>query len=97
MPWTARRASRCWNAWASRRRSACATGWRSIATNDLPMLRDGRLDPGAVIQVLSVRDANAECLVKGPVHGQQIRLLHGGTGSVSMCSARHLSWRWIAR
>ena len=34
-----------------------------------------------MIQVLSVTDGKADCLVKGPVHGQQIRLLHGGTGS----------------
>jgi hypothetical protein len=52
-----------------------------ITANDLPLLRDGRLDPGSVIQVLSVADGKADCLVKGPVHGQQIRLLHGGAGS----------------
>jgi phage protein D len=52
-----------------------------IKSGDLPMLRDGRLDPGTMIQVLSVKDGTADCLVKGPVHGQQIRLLHGGTGS----------------
>ena len=52
-----------------------------IVSGDLPLLKDSRLDPGSVIQVLTVKDGNAECLVKGPVHGQQIRLLHGGTGS----------------
>jgi phage protein D len=52
-----------------------------ITAGNLPLLKDGRLDPGSVIQVLTVKDGNAECLVKGPVHGQQIRLLHGGTGS----------------
>lgn len=52
-----------------------------IAAGDLPMLTDGRLNPGSVIQILSLKDNVADCLVKGPVHGQQIRLLHGGTGS----------------
>jgi phage protein D len=52
-----------------------------IKDGDLPMLKDGRLDPGSVIQVLSLKDGVADCLVKGPVHGQQIRFLHGGTGS----------------
>jgi hypothetical protein len=52
-----------------------------IADNDLPLLREGKLGPGSVIQVLSVTDGRADCLVKGPVHGQQIRLLHGGAGS----------------
>jgi hypothetical protein len=52
-----------------------------ITSGDLPLLKDGRLDPGSVIQVLSVIDGIADCLVKGPVHAQQIRLLHGGTGS----------------
>jgi phage protein D len=52
-----------------------------ISDGDLPMLKDGRVDPGSVIQVLSLQDGVADCLVKGPVHGQQIRFLHGGTGS----------------
>ncbi len=52
-----------------------------IASDDFPMLRDARLDPGSVIQVLSVADGKPDCLVKGPVHGQQIRMLHGGAGS----------------
>jgi phage protein D len=52
-----------------------------INAADLPLLKDGRLDPGSDIQVLSVKDGAADCLVKGPIHGQQIRLLHGGTGS----------------
>jgi hypothetical protein len=36
-----------------------------ISAHDLPLLRDGRLDPGSVIQVLSVADGKADCLVKG--------------------------------
>jgi hypothetical protein len=52
-----------------------------ITSGDLPLLSDSRLDPGSTIQVLSLLDNVADCLVKGPVHGQQIRLLHGGAGS----------------
>jgi phage protein D len=52
-----------------------------ITAQDLPMLRDARLDPDSEIQVLVVLDGSAQCLVKGPVHSQQIRLLHGGAGS----------------
>jgi phage protein D len=52
-----------------------------ITSGNLPLLKDGRLSPGSVIQVLSLQDNVADCLVKGPVHGQQIRLLHGGAGS----------------
>jgi phage protein D len=52
-----------------------------IAAGDLPFLKDGRVDAGSTIQVLSLQNNVADCLVKGPVHGQQIRLLHGGTGS----------------
>ena len=52
-----------------------------IQEQDLPRLRDARLDPGSEIQVLVVADGTANCLVKGPVHSQKIRLLHGGTGS----------------
>jgi hypothetical protein len=52
-----------------------------ISEKDLPLLTDSRLDPGSEMQVLVVLDGAADCLVKGPVHSQQIRLLHGGTGS----------------
>jgi hypothetical protein len=33
------------------------------------------------MQILVVLDGAADCLVKGPVHSQQIRLIHGGSGS----------------
>jgi phage protein D len=52
-----------------------------IHDQDLPRLRDARLEPGSEIQVLAVSGGAADCLVKGPVHSQKIRLLHGGTGS----------------
>ena len=52
-----------------------------IKEQDLPLLADPRLDPGSEMQVLVVLDGAADCLVKGPVHSQQIRLIHGGSGS----------------
>jgi hypothetical protein len=52
-----------------------------ISEGDLPMLLDSRLDPGAELSILASTGNGAECLVKGPVHGQQIHLEHGGSGS----------------
>ncbi len=52
-----------------------------ISEGDLPLLVDGRLDPGSEIAILASTDSGAQCLVKGPVHGQQIHLAHGGAGS----------------
>jgi phage protein D len=40
-----------------------------IAAGDLPLLADARMGPAPA------------CLVRGPVHGQRIRLVHGGAGS----------------
>ena len=53
VPWTPQLAS-------TRHRSI------DISASDLPLLSDPRLDPGSEIQVLSVKDGSAECLVKGP-------------------------------
>jgi hypothetical protein len=52
-----------------------------ISAGDLPLLVDSRLDPGTLLSVLVPVGSTAHCLVKGPVHGQQIRLQHGGAGS----------------
>jgi len=52
-----------------------------IDSGDLPRLADGRIDPGSELQILALLDGQADCLVHGFVHGQQIRLLHGGAGS----------------
>ncbi|MBP6440177.1 MAG: hypothetical protein KA259_01120, partial [Caldilineaceae bacterium] len=53
-----------------------------ISSGDLPRLVDDRFDPGALLAILAPDRAGAlSCLVKGPVHGQQIRLRHGGAGS----------------
>ena len=52
-----------------------------VADGDFPMLKESKLGPGSEISVL-VPTANAtECLVKGPVYGQQIRFEQGGAGS----------------
>ena len=53
-----------------------------ISSGDLPRLVDARLDPGALLAILAPdRTGALSCLVKGPVHGQQIHLRHGGAGS----------------
>jgi hypothetical protein len=48
---------------------------------DLPLLHDGRLDPGAELAIFAEAADGTHCLVKGPVHGQRITLKHGVTGS----------------
>lgn len=53
-----------------------------IRDGDLPQLIDGRLDAGSQLSVLVPTDGGRECLVSGPVTGQQIRLQHGGAGSL---------------
>jgi hypothetical protein len=52
-----------------------------VSDGDLPLLVDGRLGPGSELSVLVPADLGAECLVRGPVHAQQIHLEHGGSGS----------------
>jgi hypothetical protein len=52
-----------------------------ISTNDLPLLREGRLGPGSLLSVLVPAASGPECLVMGPVHAQHIHLEHGGAGS----------------
>jgi phage protein D len=52
-----------------------------IAGGDLPLLTDSSLGPGSEISVLVPTQESTECLVKGPVYGQQIQFKHGGAGS----------------
>jgi phage protein D len=52
-----------------------------IHDGDLPMLTDDRVSPGAGLAIVCESDGALACLVKGPVCGQQIRLVHGGAGS----------------
>jgi hypothetical protein len=48
---------------------------------DLSWLADDRIAPGADLGVYVATDAGDVCLVRGPVTGQQIRIVHGGAGS----------------
>lgn len=48
---------------------------------DLSWLADARVAPGADLGVYVATDAGEVCLVRGPVTGQQIRIVHGGAGS----------------
>ena len=52
-----------------------------ILKGDLPYLTDSRINAGSEISVVVTLDSNIQCLVKGPVHGQNIHLEHGGAGS----------------
>jgi hypothetical protein len=53
-----------------------------IREGDLPLLVDGRLDPGSELSILVPTDSLDHCLTKGPVHSQQVHLKHGGAGSL---------------
>lgn len=53
----------------------------SIEDGDLPRLADARLDPGSILSVLVPSGGANACLVKGPVHGERIHLVHGGGSS----------------
>jgi hypothetical protein len=52
-----------------------------ILNGDLPYTIDSRLDAGSEISVLVSIDNIQQCLVKGPVHSQNIHIEHGGQGS----------------
>jgi phage protein D len=52
-----------------------------VIDEDLPLLADGRLDPGAELSVLVPVESEQFCLVQGLVHAQQIHLQDGGAGS----------------
>jgi hypothetical protein len=52
-----------------------------IADGDFPLLKESSLGPGSEISVLVPTQDATECLVKGPIYGQQIQFKHGGSGS----------------
>ncbi len=52
-----------------------------ISEGDLPSLIDKRLDVGSELSILVPVENATHCLVKGPVHGHQIHIEHGGAGS----------------
>lgn len=52
-----------------------------ISGGDLPLLLEERISAGAELSLFTEVNGVAYCLVKGPVYGQQIHLVHGGAGS----------------
>lgn len=52
-----------------------------IVDGDFPLLVDDGLAPGTEIGVFVSTDSGTQCLVKGPVYAQDVRLNGGGTGS----------------
>ena len=52
-----------------------------IADGDFPLLKESKLGPGSELQVLVPTTDTTECLVKGPVYGQEIHFEQGGSGS----------------
>ncbi|MCD4724443.1 MAG: hypothetical protein K8R63_06325 [Bacteroidales bacterium] len=52
-----------------------------ISEGDIPFLIDSRFDAGSEISIVVPVDDINHCLVKGPVHGHNIHLQHGGGGS----------------
>jgi len=49
---------------------------------DFPLLKEGKLGAGSEISILAPSAGGTQCLVKGPVYGQQIRFEQGGSGSI---------------
>jgi hypothetical protein len=52
-----------------------------IEGGDLPWLTDGRLAPDREVTIVVEVNGDKQCLVKGPIHGQQARIAAGGAGS----------------
>ena len=48
---------------------------------DFPLLKESKLGQGSDLQVLVPAEDATECLVKGPVYGQEIHFEQGGSGS----------------
>jgi hypothetical protein len=48
---------------------------------DFPLLKEGKLGPGSQLSILVPSSDATECLIKGPVYGQEIRFEQGGPGS----------------
>ena len=52
-----------------------------IDDGDFPLLKEAKLGPGSELQLLIPTSDATECLVKGPVYGQEIHFEQGGSGS----------------
>jgi hypothetical protein len=53
-----------------------------IADNDILLLRNSALGPDSDLSILAQAGNSEDCLVRGPVYAQKIRLVHGGERSV---------------
>jgi hypothetical protein len=53
-----------------------------IADNDITLLRNSALGPDADLSVVAQAGDSVDCLARGPVYAQKIRLVHGGERSV---------------
>jgi len=52
-----------------------------IADGDFPLVKESKLGPGSELSILVPTANGTECLVKGPVYGQEIHFEQGGSGS----------------
>lgn len=52
-----------------------------VRDGDIPLLTEACLDPGSKLAIITTVNGQDECLVRGPVHSQDIHLKHGGGGS----------------
>src|SRR2546423_11207775 len=57
------------------------------ADGDFALLGDDTFGPGSDLSVLVQTTDATECLVKGPVYGQQITLEQGGSGTLVVMGA----------
>jgi hypothetical protein len=53
-----------------------------VVGNDIPQLRNAAVGPNAELSIIAQSPAGQECLARGQVYGQNIRLVHGGERSV---------------
>lgn len=60
------------------------------AEADFPLLKEAKLAMGSEISVLAPTTEATECLVKGPVYGQEIRFEQGGLGTLVVLGADSL-------
>ena len=60
------------------------------AEADFPLLKEGKLGAGSEISVLAPTSETTECLVKGPVYGQEIKFEQGGLGTLVVLGADSL-------
>jgi phage protein D len=52
------------------------------AEGDFPLLKEAKFGSGSEVSILAPASSETHCLVKGPVYGQQITFVQGGSGSL---------------